>query len=61
MLDEDNFQRQGKHFFDQESPLTCNQHVPIPCILVFECSENREGYWAYNNMVLQLEDAVNVL
>jgi hypothetical protein len=28
---------------------------------LLEYGENREGYWAYNNMVLQFEDAVDVL
>ncbi|KAI2509079.1 hypothetical protein MHU86_5327 [Fragilaria crotonensis] len=32
-----------------------------PFLVLFEYGENREGYWAYNNMVLQFEDAVDVL
>ena len=43
--------------------LTSN-HLPqdkSPFLVLFEYGENREGYWAYNNMVLQFEDAVDVL
>ena len=32
-----------------------------PFLLFFEFGENREGYWNYNNMVIQFEDAVDVL
>ena len=32
-----------------------------PFLLFFEYGENREGYWNYNNIVIQLEDAVDVL
>jgi hypothetical protein len=42
-----------------KKPLTLEK---LPLFLVFfEYGENREGYWAYNNMVLQFEDAVDVL
>ena len=39
-------------------PLTLDKS---PFLVFFEYGENREGRWAYNNMVLQFEDAVDVL
>jgi hypothetical protein len=42
-----------------KKPLTFDKS---PFLVFFEYyGENQEGYWAYNNMVLQFEDAVNVL
>ena len=32
-----------------------------PFLVFFEYGEKRVGYWAYNNIVLQFEDAVDVL
>ncbi len=69
VLDEVNFQRQGKQYADREaaieilgstnkSPLT---HDKSPFLVFIEYGENREGYWTYNNTVLQFEDAVDVL
>ena len=72
VIDEVNSQRQGKQCADQEDaaikilgsankgPLTRNKS-PFLVGVFFEYGENREGYWAYNNMVLQFEDAVDVL
>ena len=42
----------------EKRPLTADKS---PFLVLFEYGENREGYWAYNNMVLQFEDAVDVL
>jgi hypothetical protein len=42
----------------KKTPLTRNKS---PFLVFIEYGENREGYWAYNNMVLQFEDAVDVL
>jgi hypothetical protein len=69
VLDEVDFQRQGKQYANQKaaieilgstnkSPLTCNKS---PFLGFFEYGENCKGYWAYNNMVLHFEDAVDVL
>jgi hypothetical protein len=69
ILDEVNAQRAGQHYADPEAaieilgssnkrPLTLDKS---PFLLFFEYGENREGYWAYNNMVLQFEDAIDVL
>ena len=33
----------------------------LPFLVYFEYGENKEGYWDYNHMVLQFEDAVDVL
>ena len=69
VLYEVNLQRAGQRYADQEAaievlgspdkkPLTLDKS---PFLVFFEYGENREGYWAYNNMVLQFEDAVDVL
>jgi hypothetical protein len=69
VIDEVNFQRQGKQYADQEAaieilgsankgPISSNKS---PFLVFFEYGENREGFWAYNNMVLQFEEAVDVL
>ncbi len=69
ILDEVNTQRAGQHYADPEAaieilgssnkrPLTPDKS---PFLLFFEYGENREGYWAYNNMVLQFEDVIDVL
>lgn len=41
-----------------KSPLT---HDKSPFLVYFKYGENCEGYLAYNNMVLQFKDAVDVL
>ena len=62
-------QRAGQTYADPEAaveilgsaekrPLTADKSR---FLVLFEYSENREGYWAYNHMVLQFEDAVDVL
>ena len=64
-----NEQRLGKVYADEEAaieilgssrklPLTKNKS---PFLLFFECGENREGYWTYNNIMIHFEDAVDVL
>ncbi|KAI2512867.1 hypothetical protein MHU86_1413 [Fragilaria crotonensis] len=64
-----NAQRAGQTYADPEAaveilgsaekrPLTADKS---PFLVLFEYGENREGYWAYNHMVLQFEDAVDVL
>ena len=69
VLYEVNLQRAGRQYADQEAaievlgspdkkPLTLDKS---PFLVFFDYGENREGYWAYNNMVLQFEDAVDVL
>ena len=69
LLAEVNARRFGQHYADPEAaieilgssdkrPLTPDKS---PFLVLFEYGENREGYWAYNNMVLQFEDAVDVL
>ncbi len=69
MLDEVNFQRQGQQYANQKaaieilgsankSPLTRDNS---PFLGFFEYGENCKGYWAYNNIVLHYEDAVDVL
>ena len=70
VLYEVNLRRAGQQHADQEAaievlgspdkkPLTLDKS---PFLVFFECGEkNREGYWAYNNMVVQVEDAVDVL
>ncbi|KAI2512190.1 hypothetical protein MHU86_2277 [Fragilaria crotonensis] len=68
-LAEVNRRRMGQTYADPEAateilgspdkrPLTSDKS---PFLVLFEYGENREGYWAYNNMVLQFEDAVDVL
>ena len=47
------------HGNPDKKPLTLDKS---PFLVFIEHGENREGYWAYNNMVvLQFEDAVDVL
>lgn len=69
ILDEVNEQRLGKKYADEEAaieilgspekkPLTKDKS---PFLHFFEYGENREGYWNYSNMVIQFEDAVDVL
>jgi hypothetical protein len=69
MLTEVNAQRAGQQYADHDAaieilgsankrPLTLDKS---PFLVFFEYGENREGYWAYNNMVLQFEDVVDVL
>ncbi len=65
-----NLKRNGEKYADKEAatemhgdpdkkPLTLDR---LPFLVFFEYEENQEeGYWAYNNMVLQFEDAVNFL
>ena len=68
-LAEVNAKRAGQQYADQDAaieilgsankrPLTLDKS---PFLVYFEYGENREGYWAYNNMVLQFEDVVDVL
>ena len=69
VLDEVNFQRQGKQYADQDSAIKILGSVnkrPLtgdmsPFLAFFEYGEKREGFWAYNNMVVQFEDAVDFL
>ena len=64
-----NAQRSGQRYTDQDAaieilgsadkkPLTAGKS---PFLAFFEYGEIREGYWAYNKMVLPFEDAVDVL
>ena len=68
ILLEANARRMGQRYADLEAateilgsadkrPLTQDKS---PFLVLFEYDENREGYWAYNNMVLQFEVAVDV-
>ncbi|KAI2509347.1 hypothetical protein MHU86_5100 [Fragilaria crotonensis] len=69
VLDEVNEQRSGQVYADEEAAIEvhgCSKKMPLtksksPFLLFFEYGENREGYWNYNNMVIQFEDAVDVL
>ena len=69
VLDEVNEQRLGQVYADEEAAIEvhgCSKKMPLtksksPFLLFFEYGENREGYWNYNNMVIQFEDAVDVL
>ena len=69
ILDEVNEQGHGKKYADEEAaieilgspdkkPLTTDKS---PFLHFFEYGENREGYWNYSNMIIQFEDAVDVL
>jgi hypothetical protein len=69
VLDEVNEQRFGKNYADEDAaieilgspikkPLT---KAKSPFLLFFEYGENREDYWTYSKMVIQFEDAVDVL
>ena len=42
----------------QKTSLTLDK---LPFLVFFEYGKNREGYWAYNKMVLQFEDVIDVL
>ena len=64
-----NLRRAGQQYADQDAaieiygspdkrPLTLDKS---PFLVFFEYGENKEGYWAYSNMVLQFEDAVDIL
>jgi hypothetical protein len=64
-----NLRRGGEQYADQDAaieiygspdkrPFTLDKS---PFLVFFEYGENKEGYWAYSNMVLQFEDAVDVL
>jgi hypothetical protein len=69
VLDEVNEQRSGKVYADEEAAieiLGSSRKMPLtktksPFLLLFEYGENREGYWSYINMVIQFEDAVDVI
>lgn len=69
VLDEVNEQRLGQVYADEEAAIEvhgCSKKMPLtksksPFLLFFEYGENREGYWNYNDMVIQFEDAVNIL
>ena len=64
-----NLQRDGEKYADQDAAIEINgspNKQPLtfdksPFLVYFEYGENKEGYWAYSNMVLQFEDAVDVL
>ena len=71
ILVEVNLKRDGEKYADdgeaatgiqgnpEKKPLTLDNKLPF--LVFFEYGENREGHWAFNNMVLQFEDAVDVL
>jgi hypothetical protein len=69
ILAEVNVKRDGEKYADKEAatemPGTPDKKPPtldkLPFLVFFEYGGNREGYWAYNNTVLQFEDAVDVL
>ena len=69
VLNEVNEQRLGKMYADEAAAieiLGSPRKMPLkksksPFLLFFEYGENRQGYWTYNNMVIQFEDAVDVL
>jgi len=64
-----NANRQGATYQDEEAALEINGTIyktPLvkeksPFLVNFEYGENKEGYWNYNHMVLQFEDAIDVL
>ncbi len=69
ILDEVYEQWLGKKYADEEAaieilggpdkkPLT---KTKSPFLHLFEYGENRDGYWNYSNMVIQFDDAVDVL
>jgi len=69
ILAEINLRRLGKNYTDEEAAIEVyggRQKKPLkaensPFLVVFDYGENREGYWNYAHMVLQFEDAVDVL
>ena len=69
ILIEVNLQRAGRQYSDEEAAIEINGNSnkkPLtldksPFVVFFDYGENKEGYWAYNNMVLQFEDVVDVL
>ena len=70
VLDEVNEQRFGQVYADDEEASIevhgCLKTIPLtktmsPFLKLFEYGENGEGYWNYNRMVIQFEDAVDVL
>lgn len=64
-----NANRQGAKYADEEAAIDVNgtaNKKPLtldksPFLVFFEYGENKEGYWDYNHMVLQFEDAVDCL
>jgi hypothetical protein len=64
-----NIRRQGRKYADEEAAediygttlkqLLVSENSPF--LVLFEYGKNKEGYRNYNKMVLQLEDAVDVL
>ena len=71
VLDEVNEQRLGKMYADEEvaieilrspriMPLTSLSYRSL-LLLFFEYGESRQGYWTYNDMVIQFKDALDVL
>ena len=69
ILAEINLRCLGKKYGDKEAAIEVyggRQKTPLtaeksPFLVVFEYGEKREGYWNYAHMVLQFEDAVDVL
>jgi len=69
ILAEINLRRLGKNYTDEEAAIEVyggRQKKPLtdeksPFLVVLDYGENREGYWNYAHMVLQFEDAVDVL
>ena len=67
LLQEVNFTRQGKSYEDSKAAISKRGNAakqPLtstPFIIEFEYGANNDGYWAYEQMVLQLEDCIDVL
>jgi hypothetical protein len=62
-----NFTRQGKSYEDSKAAISKRGNAakqPLtssPFVIEFEYGANNDGYWAYEYMVLQLEDCIDVL
>ena len=65
--DEINKLRDGKHYSDKEAAVKehgSSLKKPLsssPFVKEFEYGSNNDGYWSYDQMVLQLEDCIDVL
>jgi hypothetical protein len=61
------FTRQGKSYEDSKAAISKRGNAakqPLtstPFVIEFEYGANNDGYWAYEHMVLQLEDCIDVL
>jgi hypothetical protein len=67
LLQEVNVTRQGKSYEDSKAAISKRGNAakqPLtstPFVIKFKYGANNDGYWAYEHMVLQLEDCIDVL